>query len=96
MERFTFRMSCAEKDRLEAMAASNNKSLSVFIREVLFADGSLQNKVDFYSNINKQIEALQKQGLITNQIIYQLLVREIGEPEAENLVEQIEKYVTEE
>lgn len=34
--------------------------------------------------------------LITNQIIYQLLVREIGEPEAENLVEQIEKYVTEE
>lgn len=95
MERFTFRMSCAEKERLEAMAASNKKSLAVFVREALFANGSLQNKVEFYSKINKEIENLRKQVSIANQIVYQLLVMGIGETEAENLVQQIEKYVTE-
>jgi len=95
MERFTFRMSYAEKERLEKMAASNNKTLSAFVRELLFADGSIQNKIDFYANINQKIEALQKQGLITNQIIYQLLVKTIGTTDAENIIEQIEKYVTE-
>jgi hypothetical protein len=87
-------MSYAEKERLETMAASNNKTLSAFLRDVLFADGSIQSKIDFYANINQQMEALQKQGLIINQIIYQLLVKTIGEKDAENLVEQIEKYVT--
>ncbi|WP_196600378.1 DUF6290 family protein [Pectinatus frisingensis] len=95
MNPVSIRMSNAEKERLENMAKSNNKTLSNLVRELLFSDASVQSKIDFYSNISSQINALQKQGAMTNQMVYQLLVKNIGETETENLVEQIEKYVME-
>jgi len=94
-DKITVRVSDTERKKIEYHAAKNNLKLSEFIRQKLLstADDSFVDKVNFYQNTNYCLTEIAKRNLIINQMIYQLMVKNFGEHEADLICEQISQQV---
>lgn len=94
-----FRVNDDENLKIKSMASQKGKTLSEFIRNELLSSenkvDNFANKIEFYQNVNYYLYEISKRNLIINQMIYQLMVKNFGENETEEICEQISQQVEE-
>lgn len=92
----SFRVSDSERKKLEVKAQEANRTTSDYIRSIIFdANENFKDKIDFYKNIHFSLEELTKRNLILNQMLYQLMIKNMGEEKADQICEQISNCVDE-
>lgn len=83
------RMDTADVVKLTAASKKAGMKRSEYIRRVLFDSASTTAKIEFYGNINQQMQEIVKQSVFTTQLLCQVLANQTDAVTVQTLIETI-------
>lgn len=95
MTMINVRMEPADVAKLTAAAKKAGLKRSEYIRQVLFDSNSTAEKIQFYRNINQQIDEIVKQSIFTTQLLCQVLANQTDPATVQALIETIKNDLEE-
>lgn len=96
MSRVTIRISTEDEINLVKAAKKAGLPRSEYIRQVLFASGSIAEKIDFYSTINLQIKEIVKHSVFTTQLLCQVLLNQTDTETVQKIIDSVKAKLEEE
>ncbi|MBP2631447.1 MAG: hypothetical protein H6Q70_2075 [Firmicutes bacterium] len=95
MPRVTIRLTQDDEILLNKAAKKARLNQSEYIRQILFASGSIAEKIDFYRTINLQIKDIVKQSVFTTQLLCQILLNQTDTETVQKIIDSVKAKLEE-